>query len=85
MTVHELKCMPPHFQHVWDDLKLFEVRKDDRGFQPGDQLLLREWADATGYSGRMARRSIIYVLRDGTRFGLQDGYVVLGLAPPTAQ
>lgn len=40
---HELKCWPVYFQRVWTGDKTFEVRLDDRGFQRGDRVVLREW------------------------------------------
>jgi hypothetical protein len=43
---HELKCWPPYFERLLDGSKTFEVRKDDRGYQTGDWLVLREWDPA---------------------------------------
>lgn len=43
MTKHELKCWPESFQAIWRGEKRHEVRKNDRGFNAGDVLLLREW------------------------------------------
>lgn len=40
---HELKIWPQYFCRVADGSKTFEVRKNDRGFQPGDIVVLREW------------------------------------------
>lgn len=83
MTTHVLKTEQPYFQAIWDGAKPFEVRKNDRGFQPGDVLDLREcWTDDDGevqYTGRQASRVVTYVLRDGERFGIAPGVVVLGL------
>lgn len=84
MTVtHELKCQQPWFQAVWDGYKPFEVRRNDRNFQPGDHVMLKEcWLDDQGevqYTGRTAGREITYVLRDGEQFGIAPDVVVLGL------
>lgn len=40
---HELKIWPQYYCRVADGSKTFEVRKNDRGFQPGDSVELREW------------------------------------------
>ena len=40
---HELKIHPQFFCRVADGTKTFEVRNNDRGFQPGDSIILREW------------------------------------------
>lgn len=40
---HELKTWPQYFCRVADGTKTFEVRKNDRGFQPGDEVILKEW------------------------------------------
>jgi hypothetical protein len=42
MMRHELKCWRPFFQMVQDGTKMFEYRKDDRGFKIGDELCLVE-------------------------------------------
>lgn len=62
--IHDLKTWPEYFQPVIGGRKGFEVRVNDRGFQCGDYLLLREYhapgrprwidaaADPTNYTGR---------------------------------
>ena len=42
MKYHELKTVTPEFQAIQDGSKRFEFRKDDRGFEVGDVLILRE-------------------------------------------
>ena len=40
---HELKIWPQYFCRVADGSKTFEVRENDRGFQPGDIVVLKEY------------------------------------------
>lgn len=40
---HELKTWPIYFDRVWEGKKGFEVRKNDRDFQAGDTVTLREF------------------------------------------
>lgn len=41
--VHELKIWPQFYARVADGSKTFEIRENDRGFQPGDEVVLKEW------------------------------------------
>ena len=41
--VHELKILPQYYEAVANGSKTFEVRKNDRRFQKGDTVRLREW------------------------------------------
>ena len=41
--VHVLKTWPVPFSAVWSGAKRAEARRDDRGFEPGDILALREY------------------------------------------
>ena len=69
--LHELKTYPKYFKETIEGNKLFEIRKNDRNFQIGDVLLLKEW-DNIKYA--MVR----YIL-DDKFIGLAEGYVALGL------
>ena len=40
---HELKTWPEFFTETRAGRKKFELRRNDRDFQVGDQLLLKEW------------------------------------------
>ena len=73
---HELKTYPKYFQETIEGNKQIEIRKNDRDFQVGDVLILKEW-DNIKYSGREIGVVVRYVLRDF--IGLQEGYVALGL------
>lgn len=62
---HELKIWPEYFEDVDSGRKPFEVRKLDRLFGKGDILFLREWSPIKGYSGRVTRKRITYVMAGG--------------------
>jgi hypothetical protein len=89
MKTHELKTDPEVFQDVRDGRKTFEIRFDDRDYNVGDELLLKE-TTATGsairmglaplqYTGRKERRTVSHLLR-GPLYGLADGWVILSFA-----
>lgn len=75
---HHLKIWPQYYCRVEDGSKTFEVRENDRGFQPGDTVVLAEWdptlkdrgCDALGslgtaprgYSGKSLEFLVGYVL-----------------------
>ena len=80
--VHELKTWTNYFQLVASGKKKFELRKNDRGFLAGHELLLREYdKDTQTYTGRTLRRKISYVLQsdEGEKFGLKPGFCIMGL------
>ena len=82
--LHELKVWPACFAAVEDGRKAFDVRLNDRNYQLGDALLLREYEpESEQYSGRTVERWVSYLMQGGT-FGLEPGWCVLGLAehPP---
>jgi hypothetical protein len=92
--LHELKTWPAPFEATWRGEKRFELRLDDRSFELGDELLLREWdpkiAQGLGwpgdahpaaplcYTGRQIRARVLYLLRDD--WGLPPELVVLSIA-----
>jgi len=78
MKTHELKTWPEYFREVRSGAKPFEARKDDRGFEVGDTVVLREYEpDGEGrYTGDFEARVITYILR-GTSH-LAPGHCILG-------
>jgi hypothetical protein len=77
-NTHDLKTDPEVFDAVRDGVKNFEIRKDDRGFDVGDELVLQEWCPLMGsYTGREVVRFVRFILRDFE--GLQPGYVAMSL------
>lgn len=93
MKIHELKILPEYFEKVLDGSKTFELRKDDRGFNVGDVLILREYIpgyrDWTGpeeviieekYTGREVHKKISYIYKGCPNgLGLRTGFSILAL------
>lgn len=73
---HTLKILPKYYRAIERGKKTFEVRFNDRNFQEGDMLELREWFSGE-YSGRYIRAEITYILDDPEY--CKEGYVVLGI------
>lgn len=87
---HTLKTDPAMFQAVLDGAKTFEIRLDDRGFQVGDGLLLRETTQTGAaikggapleYTGRQCHKVISHVL---TGYGLAKDWCCLSFAASVA-
>lgn len=86
--IHELKIHPDYFNMIMSGIKNFEVRKDDRHFNVGDELLLKEFIpkgffkvpqDEEYYTNRILHRRVDYILRGG-QFGIEEGYVVMSIS-----
>lgn len=76
--VHELKILPKYFEAVKAGIKTFEIRKNDRDYQNGDYLALREW-NGEEYTGRSLLVIVTYIFE---LFGITDcaeGYVVMSI------
>lgn len=76
MRTHAVRAWSTYFEPVFDGSKPFEVRFDDRGYQAGDKIIMREWhvnktcscllkhpaATCPRYTGRMVKARIGYVM-----------------------
>ena len=92
MTTHELKSWPDFFAPLLDGSKTFEVRKNDRHFNVGDVVHLREWDDRKGaYTGRSIKKRVTFILPGGgggfiaPLAGVYKDFVVLSLADESTQ
>lgn len=93
---HTLKCDETYFAALRDGRKNFEVRRNDRGFQTGDQLLIlrtrttlgrTEYVNTAGVtagqreqSAEALRFTVSYILQGG-QFGIEPAFCVLALRP----
>lgn len=86
MPTHQLKTDPIPFTDLWEGRKTAEVRRDDRGYQENDGLILRETSPSAAtaailnveqkYTGRRISATVTHVQRG---YGLPDGLCVLSL------
>ena len=61
MNVHNLKIRPNYFKDVIAEIKKFEIRFNDRGFEVGDLIVLEEF-DNKGYTGRYVNAEMFWEL-----------------------
>lgn len=62
MKHHNLKILPQYFREVVVGTKTFEIRKNDRGFMPGDVITLNEWTPELGYTHNAISFKIGFIL-----------------------
>ena len=88
MSTHKLKTWPQYFKDIQEGKKTFELRKNDQNFKVGDKLQLLEYdplvADkGNAYTGKKQKTRVIYLIDgdvdDGFKFGLQNGYLIMGI------
>lgn len=86
MNEHYLKNIPELFVQTLKGQKLFEYRRDDRDFYPGDKLLLWEYEKNGNfkygnYSGRVIECLVLEVWGAGwTEIpGLPDDFVIMNI------
>jgi hypothetical protein len=83
MKFIELKTVQPYFDDVWNDKKPAECRLDDRNYEVGDILWLREYDpkkfDFNRYSGRSIICEVLSKIPKDTFAGLSPGYCLMGI------
>ena len=82
---HELKCWPEFFARLKTGAKRVEIRKNDRDYKVGDELILKEWNPEVyipcGKVGDYTGESVCAIVTDivklsqvpGLKDGLKDG------------
>ncbi len=78
MKTHELKILPQYYREVVLGNKTYELRKDDRGYNLGDLIVLKEYNNGV-YTGNEFNVTIKHLLRGCPDYGLKDGYVIISL------
>jgi hypothetical protein len=86
-STHELKTDSEVFNRVWDQVKLYEIRKNDRNFLVDDILILKE-TKHTGeemsygapliYTERKIYAKVLDIL-NGPKYGLGEGWCIMSI------
>lgn len=84
--IHELKCENPHFTHIWNEYKTFELRFNDRNYKLGHELWLNEYIpNPNGYEGQyLARRIKVKVIHTMTYndfpSAIMPGWIIMSIS-----
>ena len=79
MKLHILKIRSCYFSLVDNEIKKFEIRKDDRDYEEGDLI---HFINISGEEDTYAYDNlfrITYILRDAEEFGLNKDYCILSI------
>lgn len=80
MKTHILKTWPVFFADVEVGAKKFEIRRNDRGFQVGDTLILEEYDPKTKrYSGNKLHVRVTYTICLDSIPGIPPGFIGMGI------
>jgi len=83
-VTHKVKCWSNYYDAIAAGDKKFDVRRDDRGYQKGDVLLLQKFDGqklryvCSSYGEPYSIEKKIKYILTGGQFGIEPGYVVLG-------
>jgi ASC-1-like (ASCH) protein len=76
---HTIKILSEYFEAVCDGRKTFEIRKNDRNYQVGDELLMHECIDSREHGFYETGGWIIAKVKYMTNYAQKDDYVVMGI------
>jgi ribosomal protein S17 len=81
VTTHNLKVHPQYFREIKAGRKNWELRLNDRDFQIGDYLYLREFdPESKTYTGEeIVNLKIVYILEN--HYALKENYVIISFPP----
>lgn len=68
MATHDLKTIQPYFDDLASGRKTFEVRRNDRAFQAGDTVILREYNPRGNCSSRHDEPSGLLAISDRCQY-----------------
>ena len=74
--IHNLKIKTKYLDEIYEGIKTFEIRFNDRNFKVGDTLHLRGFDDGE-YTGEGLYRDITYILDDPEY--VKEGFVIMGI------
>jgi ASC-1-like (ASCH) protein len=73
---HQLKIHPEYFQAICEGEKTFEIRRNDRDYQVGDELFLNEFdPEKQKYTGRREKVIVSYI----TDYAQVEDYIVMAI------
>jgi len=71
---HDIKCWTEFFNPLWENIKTFEYRINDRNYQNGDTVTIHDYDKETNcYKPRLCTGKIGYVLH------LSNNWVVFSI------
>ena len=76
--VYEIKIREVYYKQIASGEKTFDLQKNN-DYKVGDLIKFREWNKEKGYTGHSLLRRISYIQRGNDKYGLKDGYCILGL------
>lgn len=83
MKYHLLKTVNPYFQDVYDGLKTFELRLNDRDFSEDDILILVEYEDRE-FTNRFVVKRVGTLIEVNLRQYRQTQHIIMSLLPQSS-
>ena len=78
-NIHVLKCWPEAYRDIVSGIKAYEYRRNDRGFEIGDYLVLKEWNPKTKeYTGEVFTVIVTHITK-GPLYRVRRGYCVMAI------